>query len=135
MGWSLGSAQIGALVTNALRMAIETRLGRFAEPGTIIESDHGVQGGSLAFTQRARDSGLLASMGSIGDCHDSSMVEAFWSRMRVELLNRKQWNTSLELTKAMFEYLEIWQNRKRRHGLPGWLTPVAFERNRIITVA
>lgn len=135
MDWSLGSAQIGALVTNALRMAIETRLGRFAEPGTTIDSDHGVQDGSLAFTQRASDPGLLASMGSIGDCYDSSMIEAFWSRMQVELLNRKKWNTSLELAKAMSEYLEIWLSRKRRHGQPGWLTPVAFERNRIITVA
>lgn len=135
VGWSIDSAQTGALVTNALGMAIGSRLSRSSEPGTIIHSDHGVQFGSWVFTQRARDSGLLASMGSIGDCYDNSMIEAFWSRMQVELLDRKKWNTRLELANAMFGYLEIWHNRKRRHGQLGWLTPIEFERNRIITVA
>lgn len=51
------------------------------------------QFGSWAFTKRAKDSGLLASMGSIGDCYDKSMIESFWSRMQVELLDRKKWNT------------------------------------------
>ena len=53
----------------------------------------------------------------------------------LQLLDRKKWNTRLELANAMFEYLEIWHNRKRRHGQLGWLTPVQFERNRITTVA
>lgn len=135
VGWSLDSSPTAALVTNALGMAIDTRLGKHAEPGTIIHSDHGVQFGSWAFTKRARDSGLLASMGSIGDCYDNSMIESFWSRMQVELLDRKKWNTRLELANAIFEYLEIWHNRKRRHSQLGWLTPLEFERNRIITVA
>jgi putative transposase len=135
VGWSIDASPTGALVTNALGMAIDARLGKSAEPGTIIHSDQGVQFGSWAFTQRARDSGLLASMGSIGDCYDNSMIEAFWSRMQVELLDRKKWNTRIELANAMFEYLEIWHNRKRRHGQLGWLTPIEFERNRIITVA
>jgi putative transposase len=135
VGWSIDSSPTAALVTNALGMAIESRLGKTKEPGTIIHSDQGVQFGSWAFTKRAKDSGLLASMGSIGDCYDNSMIEAFWSRMQVELLDRKKWNTRLELANAMFEYLEIWHNRKRRHSQLGWLTPVEFERNRIITVA
>ena len=123
VGWSIDSSPTGALVTNALGMAIDTRLGKHAEPGTIIHSDHGVQFGSWAFTKRAKDSGLLASMGSIGDCYDNSMIESFWSRMQVELLDRKKWNTRLELANAIFEYLEIWHNRKRRHSQLGWLTP------------
>jgi len=116
-------------------MAIDVRLGRRPDSGTIIHSDHGVQFGSWAFTTRAKDYGLLASMGSIGDCYDNSMIEAFWSRMQVELLDRKKWNTRLELANAIFEYLEIWHNRKRRHSQLGWLTPIECERNRIITVA
>ena len=116
-------------------MAIDARLGKTAEPNTIIHSDQGTQFGSWAFTKRAKDSGLLASMGSIGDCCDNSMIESFWSQMQVELLDRRKWNTRLELASAMFEYLEIWHNRKRRHSQLGWLTPIEFERNRIITVA
>jgi hypothetical protein len=68
-------------------------------------------------------------------CYDNSIIESFWSRMQVELLDRKEWNTRLELANAMFEYLEIWHNRKRRHSQLGWLTPIEFERNRIIPVA
>jgi hypothetical protein len=60
---------------------------------------------------------------------------SFWSRMPVELLDRKKWNTRLELVNAMFHYLEIWHNRQRRHSQLGWLTPVEFERNRVNTVA
>jgi hypothetical protein len=46
-------------------------------------------------------------MGSIGDCYDNGLMESFWARMQVELLNRKRWNTRLELANAIFEYLEI----------------------------
>jgi len=50
------------------------------------------------------------------------MIESFWSRMQVELLDGKKWNTRLELANAMFHYLEIWHNRQRRHSQLGWLT-------------
>lgn len=124
VGWSIDSSPTGKLVTNALGMAIDSRLDKHSEPGTIIHSDQGVQFGSWAFTKRAKDSGLLASMGSIGDCYDNSMIESFWSRMQVELLDRKKWNTRLDLANAIFEYLEIWHNRRRRHSQLGWLAPI-----------
>jgi putative transposase len=82
---------------------------------------------SWAFTQRAKDSGLLPSMGSVGDCYDNSMMEAFWSRMQVELLDRHRWRTRVELANAIFEYLEIFHNRQRRHSSLGMLTPIQFE--------
>lgn len=85
----------------------------------------------MALTKRARDSGLLASMGSIGDFYDNSMVESFWSRMQVELLDRKKWNTRIELANAIFDYLEVCHNRQRRHSQLWWLTPIEFERNRL----
>ena len=81
VGWSIDSAQTAALVTHALGMAIDSRHGKTAN-GTITHSDHGVQFGSWAFIKRARDSSLLALMGSIGDCYDNSMIEAFWSGYR-----------------------------------------------------
>jgi putative transposase len=82
---------------------------------------------SWAFTRRAIDSGLLPSMGSIGDCYDNAVIESFWSRMQVELLDRKRWRTRVELANAIFEYLEIFDNRQRRHSALGMLTPVEFE--------
>ncbi|MEG9247160.1 DDE-type integrase/transposase/recombinase [Arthrobacter sp. Soc17.1.1.1] len=135
VGWSIDSSPTAALVTNALGMAIDSRIGKSTSLGTIIHSDHGVQFRFWAFTKRARDSGLMASMGSISDCYDNSMIESFWSRMQVELLDRQKWNTRIELANAMFDYLEIWHNRKRRHSQLVWLSPIEFERNRIITVA
>ncbi len=127
VGWSIDSTQTAALVTSALDMAIRHRN---PEPhsGLIIHSDHGVQFTSWAFTQRARASGLVPSMGSIGDCYDNSMIESFWGRMQTELLNRRRWRTRIELANAIFEYLEIFHNRRRRHSAIGMLSPIKYER-------
>jgi putative transposase len=65
------------------------------------------QYGSWAFTQRAKDSGLVPSMGSVGDCYDNAMMESFWSRMQIELLDRHRWRTRVELANAIFDYIEI----------------------------
>ncbi len=127
IGWSIDSSPNTALVTNALSMAIDQRR---PTDSTVIHSDQGTQFTSWAFTRRAVDSGLLPSMGSVGDCFDNAVMEAFWSRMQVELLDRKRWSTRLELANAMFEYLEIFHNRKRRHSSLGMLTPVEFEARR-----
>lgn len=64
-------------------------------------------------------SGLQPSMGSVGDCFDNAVMESFWSRMQVELLDRKRWSTRVELANAIFEYLEIFHNRQG--GTRHWL--------------
>ncbi len=75
-------------------------------------------------------------MGSVGDCYDNAVIESFWSRMQVELLDRRGWRTRVELANAIFEYLEIFHNRQRRHSALGMLTPVEFEtRHQSATVA
>ena len=74
-------------------------------------------------------------MGSVGDCFDNSMIEAFWSRMQVELLDRQSWRTRIEPANAIFEYLEIWHNRRRRHSALGWVSPLEFENRSKIVVA
>lgn len=134
VGWSIDANPTATLVTNALGMAIEQR--RPAEEATVIHSDQGTQFTSWSFTQRAIDSGLLPSMGSVGDCYDNAMIESFWSRMQVELLDRKRWKTRTELANAIFEYLEIFHNRQRRHSALGMMSPVEYEqRNESQTAA
>ena len=68
-----------------------------------------------------------------------AMIESFWSRMQIELLNRRRWNTRIELANALFEYLEIWHDiwhdRRRRHSAPDWRTPLEFETQNKIIVA
>jgi transposase InsO family protein len=125
VGWSIDASPTAALTTNALAMAIGNRSP--LPGGTIIHSDRGVQFGSWAFTQRARASGLLPSMGSIGDCVDDAMMESFWARVQVELLNRRRWRTRMELSTALFEYLEIFHNRQRRYSALGMLSLVEYE--------
>jgi putative transposase len=132
VGWAIDSNQETSLVINALGMAIQNR-----EPNeqTVIHSDQGTQFTSWAFTQRVLDAGLLPSMGSVGDCYDNAKMESFWSRVQVELLDRKRWNTRVELATALFEYLEIFHNRQRRHSSLGMLTPVEFGARRRPTTA
>jgi transposase InsO family protein len=132
VGWTIDASPTAALTTNALGMAIES-----CRPpaGAIIHSDQGVQFGSWAFPDRAKAFGLVPSMGSVGDCFDNSMIEAFWSRMQVEVLDRQRWRTRIELANANFEYLEIWHNRRRRHGALGWVSPIEFENKSKIVVA
>ena len=132
VGWSIDTSPNAALVTNALGMAIDSRK---PTSGTVIHSDQGVQFASWAFTDRARASGLVPSMGSVGDCYDNSMIESFWSRMQVELLDRQRWNTRIELANAIFDYLETWYNRRRRHSQLGMLSPIQFETRAALVVA
>jgi transposase InsO family protein len=127
VGWSIDASQTAALATNALSMAITNRTRRPGE-GTVIHSDHGVQFTSWAFTRRAQESGLVPSMGSIGDCYDNAVIESFWGRVQTDLPNRRRWKTRIELANALFEYLEMFHNRRRRHSSLGMLTPIEYEK-------
>jgi transposase InsO family protein len=105
-------------------MAIDSRR---PAPGVIIHGDHGTQFTSWSFTERARQAGLLPSLGSVGDPYDNAVAESFWARLQTELLNRQRWNTRIELANAIFEYIEGFHNRRRRHSALGWQSPIDFE--------
>src|SRR3984885_1351233 len=124
VGWAIDTAQRADLATNALGMAIDSRR---PSPGAIIHGDHGTQFTSWAFTTRAKNAGLLPSLGTVGDPYDNAVVESFWGRMQVELLNRQRWRTRVELANAIFEYIEGFHNRRRRHSALGWASPLEFE--------
>lgn len=125
VGWSIDSIQTAALVTNALTMAIEARS---PQSGAVVHSDHGTQFTSWVFTERVRQAGLAPSMGAVGCAYDNAVIESFWARMQTELLDRKKWRTRVELANAIFDYLEIFHNRQRRHSSLGMLTPIEYER-------
>jgi len=67
-------------------------------------------------------------MGSVGDAYDNAVIESFWGRMQTELLNRRRWSTRVELANAIFEYLEVFHNRRRRHSALDMMTPIEFEK-------
>jgi putative transposase len=125
VGWSIDNHQASSLVTNALAMAIRNRT---PKQGVVIHSDHGSQFSSWAFSERVRQAGLVPSMGTVGDAFDNAVIESFWARLQTELLNRRRWKTRVELSTALFDYLEIFHNRNRRHSSLGMMTPIEYEK-------
>jgi transposase InsO family protein len=82
---------------------------------------------SWAFSQNVRDAGIAPSMGAVGSAFDNAMMESFWGRVQVELLNRKKWKTRIELATAIHDYIELFHNIRRRHSSLGMLTPFEVE--------
>ncbi len=130
VGWSIDSQQNTTLVLNALDMALKART---PGPGGIVHADHGTQFTSWAFGEKIRQAGLMPSFGTVGDGLDNAMMESFWSSMQIELLNRQRWKTRIELANAIFDYIEIFHNRKRRHSGLGYLSPADFELRSTVT--
>jgi len=124
VGWSMATHMRAELVTSALDAAIVRR-----RPGTSLvhHSDHGSQYTSLAFGRRLRESGIAASMGSVGDCYDNAMAESFFATLETELIDRSNWASPAEAKAAVFEFIEVFYNRIRRHSSLGNLSPEQFE--------
>ncbi len=83
---------------------------------------------SLAFGQTARDTGVARSMGSRGDCYDNAVAESFFATLKKELVHRRSWPTRRELTSEVFDYIEGFYNRQRRHSTLGMLSPADYEK-------
>jgi putative transposase len=113
------------MVNSALGMAVAAR--RPSE-GTTLHSDHGPQYTAWAFSQKIRAEGLVPKLGTVGDAFDNAMVESFWGRMQTELLDRQKWSTPVELSAAMFDWIEAFYNPTRRHSALGNISPAEFER-------
>jgi putative transposase len=124
VGWSVDGTQTTSLVLNALGMATQRRPDR---DGLVIHSDRGTQFTSWAFSEQVRDAGIAPSMGAVGSAFDNAMMESFWARMQVELLNRHRWKTRIKLASAIHDYIERWHNTRRRHSALAMRTPAEVE--------
>lgn len=123
VGWAMDSNMKKELVMAALNMATEQR-----RPAKVIHhSDQGSQYTSLAFGQCCREHGIDISMGSVGDCYDNAMCESFFATLECELLDRSSFSNHREGKSAIFEFLESWYNRSRRHSSLGYVSPMRFE--------
>jgi len=120
----MGSRLVTALMLDALDMALGQRDAR----DVIHHSDHGAQYTSIAFGQRCREAGVTLSMGSVGDCYDNALCESFFATLECELIERSVFRTRDEARLAVFDFVEAFYNRKRRHSALGYLSPAAFER-------
>jgi len=124
VGWSMAEHMKTELVTDALQMAVHRRR---PDTGLIHHSDQGSQYVSLGFGQAARDAGIAISMGSRGDCWDNAVAESFFATLKKELIHRQSWPTRRELSSAVFEYIEAFYNRDRRHSTLGMHSPTDYE--------
>ncbi len=116
VGWAMADHLRTELVVGALEMAVWNR--RPGE-GVIHHSDRGCQYTSLLFGERCQAVGIRCSMGSVGDCFDNAMAESFFATLECELLARHTLRTHVEARTALFEYLEVFSNRQRRHSALG----------------
>ena len=109
----------------ALRQALIRRGGN--KRGLIHHSDQGVQYASLLYQKTLRRHGLVPSMSRKAHCTDNAHMESFWATLKTELLAGRSFATRQQAGLAIFEYIEVFYNRKRLHSALGFQSPVDFE--------
>lgn len=124
VGWSMAEHMQTELVSDALSMAIARRC-----PGTglIHHSDRGVQYASDDYTHLLQSHGIQASMSRKGDCWDNAVMESFWATLKTELVHHENYATHEQARASIFEYIEVFYNRKRLHSSLGYKSPESFE--------
>jgi putative transposase len=132
VGWSVDSHMRTSLVTDALKMAIEQQ-----RPGigdVVIHSDRGSQYTSIEFRDLALANGIIPSVGHTGICYDNAMAESFNATIKKELIYLHTWPTLKAVRNAVFEYIEVYYNRKRPHSGIDYATPCELEHNSLETI-
>ena len=124
VGWAMKPTMATELVLDALMMAVWRR--RPKQP-VIIHSDQGSQFGSDDFTRWCKDNRLVPSMSRRGNCYDNAVAESFFSSLKKEQIKRRIYATRTEAKSDIFDYIEGFYNRTRRHSHLGQLSPLAFE--------
>jgi transposase InsO family protein len=124
VGWSLGERLTSDLVSDALRMAIGRQL-----PGEALlaHSDRGSQYASARYRELLASHGITCSMSRRGNCWDNAPMESFFATLKKELVYQRRFATRAEARRMVFEYIEVFYNRERRHSALGYVSPCAFE--------
>jgi putative transposase len=130
VGWALADHLRADLVVDALEMAVARRR---PDAGLVHHSDQGSQYTSLIFTRRCRAVGIDVSMGRRGDCFDNAVLESFHASLKKDLIHRRSWPAKPQARTAIFQYIEAFYNRRRRHSTLGMLSPADFENRTLAT--
>ncbi len=125
IGWALDRHMREGLILEALDMAVSHRE---RKRGTVIHSDRGVQYRGNEYQEALREHGLRSSMSRKGNCWDNAVMESFFSRLKVELIYVENYRTVEEARAGIFEYIELFYNRIRRHSANGYVSPQEHER-------
>ena len=124
VGWAMRPVIGSALVLSALSMATTHRS---PPPGLLFHSDRGVQYAAGNFRAALKAAGLVASMSRRGNCYDNAAMESFWSTLKLELVYRRLFDSHRDARAEIFDFIEVFYNRQRRHTSLGGLSPADFE--------
>jgi len=125
IGLSMGGKITQELASDALKDAV----GRQGRPeGLIHHSDRGRQYASYAYQDLLQGYGMRPSMGRSGNCYDNAYLESFFGTLKTELVHGERYRTRLEARLSIFEYVEVFYNRQRRHSALGYRSPEQYER-------
>jgi len=124
IGWSMSTRNNTELVQDALTMAIWRR-GKVND--IIVHSDQGSTYASGDYQQQLIDNNLRSSMSRKGECLDNAVAESFFGSLKNELIYHEDYKTRAEARQSIFEYIEVFYNRQRRHSFLNYMTPVEYE--------
>ena len=124
VGWAMGAKPDETLVEQALAMAVTHRK---PPEGLLHHSDRGCQYTSYAYQAFLKGKGIRVSMSRKGNCWDNAVMERFFGTLKRECTSRARFATHEDARTALFEYIEVYYNRVRKHSTLGYLSPVQFE--------
>ena len=125
VGWNMDDHLQSDLAGEALRMAL---LSRSPPPGLLHHSDRGVQYTSAENRRLLSKHGLVPSMSRTGNCYDNAPMESFYGTLKNELVNEQFYATRAQARSSIFEFIEAFYNRQRRHSALGYKSPEEFEK-------
>jgi transposase InsO family protein len=124
VGWSMSSKPNATLVRNALKMAISQRAG---VNGALVHSDQGSQYKAASYRADLAEHDMVCSMSRKGECHDNAVAESFFHTIKNELVHARRFKTRDEAKQAIFKYIELFYNRRRRHSYLNYQAPLVYE--------
>ena len=125
IGWSMSDRNNTKLVIDTLKMAIWRRI---SIKGAIVHSDQGSTYASGDYQKMLNEHKLLPSMSRKGECHDNAVAESFFGSLKNELVDHEDYRTRAQAKQSLFQYIEVFYNRQRRHSYLDYMSPVEFER-------
>lgn len=127
VGWAMGKERDELLITKAATMALERR---HPGAGLLHHSDRGSQYTSQGYQNLLKQHGIAISMSGKGDCYDNALMESFFGTVKEECVERQKYQTRAEARQSIFEYLEVFYNRQRKHSSLGYVSPATYEQRR-----
>ncbi|QKQ25622.1 IS3 family transposase [Candidatus Reidiella endopervernicosa] len=124
IGWAMSNHNNTLLVQDALTMAIWRR-GRVES--VVVHSDQGSTYTSGDYQRLLKESSLRCSMSRKGECLDNAVAESFFGTLKTELVDYEDYKTKQEAKQSLFEYIEVFYNRRRRHSYLGYVSPAEYE--------